>query len=102
MELKAGSRWRSAVDEVEVVVVRPPAQPVQLECGGAAMVPQGDEPPAGVTIAADWSGGTALGKRFVHEASNLEVLAVKGGTGTLAVGGEALELKGAKPLPASD
>jgi hypothetical protein len=66
------------------------------------MLPQGESQTPGLTAAPEWASGTPLGKRYVHNESNLEVLAVKGGDSSLAVGGAALELKGAKPLPASD
>jgi hypothetical protein len=101
-ELKPGSRWRSAVCATEVVVVKAPADAVSLECGGHPMVPIDAEPPAGLAIEADFAGGTPIGKRYADEDSGLELLASKGGDGTLAVNGVAVPLKGAKPLPSSD
>src|SRR5437870_4779176 len=38
MNLKPGSRWKSAVCATEVVVVRPPSGDVSLECGRAPML----------------------------------------------------------------
>jgi hypothetical protein len=38
----------------------------------------------------------------VNEAGDLELLCTKPGHGTLAAGGMALTVKGAKPLPSSD
>ena len=101
MELSAGSRWRSAVDTTEVIVVRPPTAEVELECGGAAMVPAGTEAPGGA-IAEDHRAGTQLGKRYVDEEAGIEVLCTKAGEGSLALSGRALVLKEAKPLPSSD
>ena len=49
-----------------------------------------------------YAGGTQLGKRYVHEASGLEVLCTKPGDGALSVGTDVLELKGTKALPSSD
>jgi hypothetical protein len=46
--------------------------------------------------------GTLLGKRYVHQASGLELLCVKPGAAALSVDGELLPLKSAKQLPASD
>jgi hypothetical protein len=44
-----------------------------------------------------------LGKRYTTtESRDFEVLVVKAGAGTLTANGEALVLKDAKPLPASD
>ena len=50
MELKAGSRWRSAVCDTEVVVVRAPSGAASLECGGQPMVPHDAEKPAGAQL----------------------------------------------------
>jgi hypothetical protein len=60
------------------------------------------EPEAGATLDADAAEGTQLGKRYVNEAGDLELLCTKPGKGTLAAAGAALTVKGAKPLPASD
>jgi hypothetical protein len=102
MELKAGSRWRSAVCETEVVIVRAPASSPTLECGGAPMVPHGTEPPAGAAMSDAFAGGTQMGKRFADPDSGIEVLATKGGAGSLSLDGTPLDLKDAKPLPSSD
>ncbi len=42
-----------------------------------------------------------MGKRYVDE-TGAEVLVTKAGAGTLSIGSTALNLKEAKPLPASD
>jgi hypothetical protein len=102
MDLKAGSRWRSAVCDTEVVVVRAPSGSPSLECGGHPMIPHDADKPAGVDLDAEFSGGTQMGKRFADPESGIEVLATKGGAGTLALDGHALALKDAKPLPSSD
>ena len=102
MELTAGSRWHSAVCETEVVVVKAPGAPVTLECGGAPVVPLGEYAPAGLSLDADHSGGTPMGKRFADPESGIEVLATKPGAGSLSIDGTPLPLKDAKPLPASD
>jgi hypothetical protein len=99
MDLKPGSRWRSAVSDVEVVLVRPPSTPGVLACGGAAMLPHGaprEEPGAAPT------GESQAGKRYHDEASGLEALCSKAGAGELAFDGRPLALKDAKKLPASD
>lgn len=101
MELKAGSRWQSAVCDTEVVIVRAPSGDVSLECGGAPMVPHGSERPGGDVDPAH-SGGTQMGKRFADPDTGIEVLATKGGAGSLALNGQPLALKDAKPLPSSD
>ena len=102
MELKPGSRWKSAVCDTEVVVVRAVKDPAQLECGGQPMVAHNTEKPAGLSISADFSGGTQAGKRFADETSGLEILATKGGVGSLSIDGRPIGAKEAKKLPASD
>jgi hypothetical protein len=98
MELKPGSRWRSAVSPVEVVVVRAPTTTGVLACGGVAMVASG----APVEAAAPPAGQTLMGKRYQDEASGLEALCAKGGPGELSFDGRALTIRDAKKLPSSD
>jgi hypothetical protein len=43
-----------------------------------------------------------IGKRYADEELGLELLCTRAGTGALTVNGEVLQVKGAKPLPASD
>jgi hypothetical protein len=100
-ELKPGSRWASAVDDTEVIVVKAGGEGISLECGGHPMVPGGSAKPEGVTADPEFSAGTQVGKRFEHE-SGLELLCTKAGAGSLAVDGVTLPLKESKPLPSSD
>ncbi|MDE3204893.1 MAG: hypothetical protein KGQ66_11845 [Acidobacteriota bacterium] len=100
-ELKPGSRWTSAVDDTEVIVVKAGGEGLSLECGGQPMLPGGSEKPAGASMDPEFSSGTQVGKRFEHE-SGLELLCTKAGAGTLAVNGAVLPLKESKPLPSSD
>jgi hypothetical protein len=53
-------------------------------------------------VAPGFDGGTQLGKRYADEALGLELLCTKAGEGSISVGDAILEVKGAKPLPASD
>jgi hypothetical protein len=101
-QLKPGSRWRSAVCSTEVVVVKAPGASVSLECGGHPMVAIDTEPPGGLALDPGFAEGTKMGKRFADPDSGLELLATKGGDGTLAVEGVAVPQKDAKPLPSSD
>jgi hypothetical protein len=101
MELVVGSRWKSTVSDVEVIVVRPADGPHELQCGGADMVPLDAEAPTG-TIDPALAEATLVGKRYADDASGLEVLCSKGGSGTLTLDGEPLPVKGAKALPSSD
>ena len=102
MKLTAGSRWRSVVDTTEVVIVRPPDDDADLECGGQAMVAVGSDGGTTASIDPEHSDGTQLGKRYCDDEVGLEVLCTKAGDGSLALSGRALQLKSAKPLPASD
>jgi hypothetical protein len=99
---KVGTRLKSAVCSTEVMVVGAPGDDLDVRCGGISMLGPTDTPVDGATLAADAGGGTALGKRYVNEAGNLELLCVKPGEGSLAVGGTPMVLKEAKPLPSSD
>jgi hypothetical protein len=101
-ELKPGARLRSSVCNTEAMVVLTPSGDVDLKCGGAPMIVLGSEPEAGVSISADFSDGTQVGKRYVSEAGDLEVLCTKPGDGSISLGEAALQVKGAKPLPSSD
>ena len=101
MQLKAGTRLRSATDACEVVVVKAPAEPVDLRCGGHAFLPVDAEVTA-ESIEAGFDQGTQLGKRYSNEELGLEVLCTKAGEGSISVGETVLDVKGAKPLPASD
>jgi hypothetical protein len=100
-QLKAGTRLRSATDACEVVVVRAPAEPVDLRCGGHAFLAV-DAEVAPQSIEAGFDQGTQLGKRYSDDELGLEVLCTKAGEGSISVGEALLEVKGAKPLPASD
>jgi hypothetical protein len=102
MELKPGSRWRSAVCDAELVVVRPPKTPATLECGGAAVIPHGDVRPEGASVSADHAAGSQAGKRFADPETGLEVLCTKAGAGSLSIDGRAIGATEAKKLPASD
>jgi hypothetical protein len=102
LQLKTGSRLRSSVCATEVMVIAAPKDAVELTCGGAAMIDLNEEPPSGLSLSPDASKGTAVGKRYVDESGELELLCTKPGEGSIARGGVLLTLKEAKPLPSSD
>jgi hypothetical protein len=102
MDLKPGSRWKSAVCDAEMVVVRPPKSAVTLECGGHPVIAHSEARPEGLTLSPEHSGGSAAGKRFADEETGLEVLCSKSGAGSLSVDGRPIAAKEAKKLPASD
>lgn len=96
--LRPGLRLRSRTCTAEIVVVRPGSGSGTLECGGEPMTTDDVTTPAGTADAP----GVLLGKRYTDESRTLEVLVVKAGAGPLSLGGVALTVKAAKPLPASD
>jgi hypothetical protein len=104
MDLTPGKKLASTVCGTEVIIVRPPSEPVEVSCGGAPMVPSDEAPAEGErgTVDGGFAEGTLLGKRYLHEASGLELLATKPGEGSLSIDGVAIPLKEAKPLPSSD
>ena len=101
-KLKTGTRIKSAVCTTEAMVIAAPDGDIEVTCGGIAVIDIGADAPAGVEIQADAAKGTALGKRYVNEAGDLELLCTKPGDGSLGANGEILVLKEAKPLPSSD
>lgn len=102
MELKPGTRLRSAADSTEVIVVRAPAHDVDLRCGGCPVIEHGADVRSGAAPDPAHAGGTQVGKRYTDAAATLEVLCTKAGDGALSIGDEPLVEKGAKPLPSSD
>lgn len=102
MDIKPGSRWKSAVCSAELVVVRPPSSAGLLACGGAEVVPHGSESAAGGDVHPDFAEGVLIGKRYTDEQTGLEVLVAKPGKGSLSFDRRPMTLKDAKPLPASD
>ena len=104
MDLKPGSLWASQVCATEVMVVRPPTQPVSLECGGHPMTPVGEDEDSSIdfTLEPAFAGGSLIGRRFADPDSELELLVTKAGDGSLAVDGISIPLKEAKPLPSMD
>jgi hypothetical protein len=99
--IKNGTRLRSQVCSTEVIVVKAGASFEDLRAGGQPMVPIDVAPATEAAVDPAFAGGNAMGKRYVDPAG-AEVLVTKAGVGTLSVGDVPLELKTAKPLPASD
>jgi hypothetical protein len=99
--IKNGTRLQSQVCDTQVIVVRSADSLDDLRAGGVPMVPLDAEKSSELSIDPAYSDGNAMGKRYVDE-NGAEVLVTKAGAGTLSVGTTALNLKEAKPLPASD
>jgi hypothetical protein len=101
MQLKPGQKLRSAVCEAQVVVVKAPTAEVEVGCGGAPLLADGEEP-GGAVLDPGLGDGPLLGKRYADDELGLELLCSRAGTGALTVDGRVLPVKGAKPLPSSD
>ena len=100
--LKTGTRIRSAVCNTEAMVIAAPDADVEVTCGGVPVIEIAADRPEGGTISPDAAKGSALGKRYVNEAGDLELLCTKPGEGSLGADGVLLTIKEAKPLPSSD
>ncbi len=98
--LATGARLKSTVCNTEIMVIAAPQEEVELTCGGAVM--SADGAGNGGAVDAGFADGTTLGKRYTDAEGKLEVLCVKAGEGSLAMGGEPLKLKDAKKLPKTD
>ena len=73
---------------------------VVVECGGQPMAET--KPATLAELNPSFAEGTKIGKRYVDAAGTVELLCVKAGKGSLAIGGVILQTKDAKPLPSSD
>lgn len=99
--LKAGARFKSAVCDTQVMVIKAPAGEFELSCGGVEMLL-----PTGMvgasTIHGEFAKETLIGKRYVNADESVELLCTKGGRGSLSLNGTDMEIKQAKQLPSSD
>ena len=100
--IKPGTRLRSSVCDVEVIVIKASSSEIDLRCGGRPMLLVPAERPAGETAEPGFDHGTLIGKRYVDETGDLELLCTKAGASSLSVGESLLQVKEAKPLPSSD
>jgi hypothetical protein len=98
-----GQTLHSVTDTTTVIVIRGPVGDADITCGGAAMVdPRTVDAIGPVPADPAFTSGTLLGKRYEDIAATIELLCTKGGPSSLALNGELLVVKSAKPLPASD
>lgn len=100
--LKAGTRAKCAVCDTEVMVVRTAPTEVLVTCGGVELIGMDGAKTPGSHGATATSQLAQVGKRYVNSADTVELLCTKGGKGALAIDGESLSVKQAKPLPSSD
>jgi hypothetical protein len=98
-DLAPGKRLRSNAGDTEIIVVRSPATPVELSCGGQLMTANVATAAAATTST---ESDTVLGKRYVDTETGLQVLCTKPGPGVLTADGRPLTIKAPTALPASD
>jgi hypothetical protein len=96
MSKKIGSRLKSSVSTVEVILTKVPADEFDIECDGIAMGE--DQTAAG----GDGEATLLVGKRYENAELGAEVLCVVAGPGELTVNGLPLSVREAKALPSSD
>lgn len=102
MDLKPGTRLRSATSSAELIVVRAPSEAVIVECAGSPLTAVATGFPPAESIAERAGEPVQLGKRYVDHPSNLELLCTKAGVGPLLCERRPMPLKESKPLPSSD
>lgn len=100
MQIKAGTKLFSAVCDTQIMVLRVPADVLDVTCGGLPM--QTEEGAEKSSMSGDAGEGSLVGKRYVDEAETMEFLCTRGGEGNISVNGVSLEIKQAKRLPSSD
>jgi hypothetical protein len=97
---RPGDQLASGVCTTRVVIIRVPAdRHPAIECGGAPMIAgaPGTKPSPAAPDAV-----TLIGKRYVDATGSVELLCTSSGSGTLTCDGDPMQIKAAKPLPASD
>jgi hypothetical protein len=99
--LKPGMRLRAASSTAEVIVVRLPSDPTAAIDVLIDDAPLTDEQPDAATPTQEGP-AIELGKRYVDDATGIELLCARAGTGTLSCNGHVMVLRSAKPLPSSD
>ncbi|MCY4095782.1 MAG: hypothetical protein OXG05_11750 [Gammaproteobacteria bacterium] len=98
--LATGQRLKSAVCNTEIMVISAPDGDLELTCGGVPMGSDGSNESG--TVDPNYANGTTIGKRYINEDGDLELLCVKPGDGSLAVNGTELKIKESKKLPKTD
>lgn len=98
MDIKPGTKLKSAVCDTEVMVIR--GGDGDIQCGGAPMAEE--KPATAGELDSAQAEGSLMGKRYVDDAGALELLCIKPGKGSLALNGTRLKIKQAKLLPSSD
>jgi len=96
---KPGTKLSSTVCKTQIMVLRAPAEELEISCGGAPMQ-VGD--PVELGAMSGENSGTLVGKRYTDADESMEFLCTRGGDGSIAVAGYVVDIKAAKKLPSSD
>ena len=96
---KPGTKLSSTVCKTQIMVLRAPAEELEISCGGAPMQ-VGD--PAELGAMSGENSGTLVGKRYTDADESMEFLCTRGGDGSISVTGYVIDIKAAKKLPSSD
>src|ERR1700690_1199429 len=102
LTLKPGVRLACGACPTEVVVVRAVDRPVSVACGTDALIELSEVPAERPPVGGGADTLVVLGKRYIDADGTIELLCTKAGAGPLICDGEALVIRGTKPLPSSD
>jgi hypothetical protein len=100
--MKVGERYQSPSTAAQIIVMRAPAQDVEVTLAGELVVPLDPTAAPSGTPVPDSDEQLQVGKRYVDDESGLEVLCTTAGAGPLVVDGRSLTTAAAKLLPSSD
>ena len=100
LQIERGMTFQSVADGCELLVIKAPAQPVDLRYGGHPFGETDGDPYARM-IESGFDAGTLQGRRYFSEEHGVEVLCTNGGDGSISVGTTLLQLKPHRPMPAS-
>ena len=102
MILKPGLRLKSQVSDTEIVVIKGSGDARAGRAVGYRWWPWTRRWPRAGRGRRPERRAPCSGKRYTDAGDTVEVLCTKPGAGALSLDGEALEVKSAKALPASD
>jgi len=100
--IKPGLRLKSAVCSTQIMIIRSPAVPAEICCGGVEMLAPTEQPHPGARLDPVHAHGSLIGKRYVDAEDRVEILCTQGGAGSLMLDGVLMTPKQAKELPSSD
>jgi hypothetical protein len=100
--LKPGTRLFGARCQTEAIVVRAPDHAVDVRIGGLPALLDAAERTEDQQVSTPAEAAAQLGKRYIDDTGELELLCTKAGSGAFGVSDRLCSVKEAKPLPGSD